>query len=677
MGSSTSYATVTDAYDSHTGDLTDQLVTRSTATPSSIDETAYTYDLSGNTTRQTETRSGSGSTAETQCFTYDTLDRLTTAWTATDNCAATPTSSSHSTVGDGITGGAYWTGWTYDAVGNRLTQTQHTFSGTGSDTVTTSGYSSGQPNTLTSTASTGGSSASTSYGYDNAGNTTTRNTGTGTQTLLWNNSGQLTKVSNATTGTATSYVYDAGGNLLLQTDPTTTTLYLGSEQITLNDSAGTATGVRYYSAPGGATIVRTGTGTAYGFELAADQHGTNSLYLDNTAQTPTWRQFDPYGNPRGTTTSWADNRTFLDKTTDTATGLTDIGAREYDPALGRFTSLDPVFEDDSPQELSGYTYAGDNPVSESDPTGLESCGLAHYCSGSNGTYGTYHPEQDPGSKKYKGSSHYCDTHTCGGTTNSGCYYVLKDPCGTARKSTSWQPVSPFTGWWSSSCATNAIGKLCTAAGVTSAGFSAAQTHLAKYQAAAVSQAIKRGSAEEGMASANRMLSMQNTGTGWSRTALLRPGLTSVGAARALTGAGGVAAYGYNYMTDRGEGQSRTRAALTSVPQAGADMYISATMAESGLETGAILGSFVGPEGTVVGGAVGAVIGLAAGFVTSNVTNNIISDIGTGSDCDVLDGARWFRCPRRALYPVVGARRPPLGRSCSAPVADGLRATFRA
>ncbi|MET7735850.1 RHS repeat-associated core domain-containing protein [Streptomyces sp. NPDC005402] len=627
LGSSTSYATVTDAYDSHTGDLSDQLVTRSTATPSSVDETAYTYDLSGNITRQSETRSGSSTTAETQCYAYDTLDRLTTAWTATDNCATTPTSGDHSTVGDGITGGAYWTSWTYDAVGNRLTQTQHTVSGTGSDAVTTSGYSSGQPNTLTSTATTGGSSASTSYGYDNAGNTTTRNTGTGNQTLLWNNSGQLTKVSNSTTGTATSYVYDAGGNLLLQIDPTTTTLYLGSEQITLDNSAGTATGVRYYSAPGGARIVRTGTGTSYGFELAADQHGTNSLYLDNTAQTPTWRQFDPYGNPRGTTASWPDNRTFLGKTTDTTTGLTDVGAREYDPALGRFTSLDPVFEDDSPQELGGYTYAGDNPVTESDPTGMESCGLAHYCSGSNGTYGTYHPEQDPGSKKYKGSSHYCDTHTCGGTSNSGCYYVLKDPCGTAHNSTSWQPVPPFTGWWSSSCATSAIGKLCTAAGVTSAGLSAAQTHLAKYQAAAVSQAIKRGSAEEGMASANRMLAMQNTATGWSRTALLRPGLTSVGATRALTGAGGVAAYGYNYMTDRGEGQSRTRAALTSVPQAGADMYISATMAESGLETGAIIGSFVGPEGTVVGGAVGAVVGLAAGFVTSNVTNNIISDIG--------------------------------------------------
>ncbi|MCG7208169.1 GH-E family nuclease [Streptomyces arenae] len=370
LGSSTSYATVTDAYDAHTGDLTDQLVTRSTTSPTSVDETAYKYDLSGNITRQTETRSGSSTTAETQCYAYDPLDRLTSAWTATDNCSATPTSSSHSTVGDGITSGTYWTSWSYDEIGNRLTQTQHTTSGTGSDTLTTSAWSSTQPNTLTGTTNTGGSTSSTSYTYDAAGNTQTRHTSAGDQTLLWNSAGQLTSVSNSTTGTATNYIYDTDGNLLLQVDPSTTTLYLGSEQITLNDSAGTATGVRYYTAPGGATIVRTGTGTNYGFEIAADQHGTNSLYLDYTAQTPTWRQFDPYGNSRGTTTTWADNRTFLNKTTDTTTGLTDIGAREYDPTIGRFISLDPVFEATSPQELGGYTYAGDNPVSESDPTGL-------------------------------------------------------------------------------------------------------------------------------------------------------------------------------------------------------------------------------------------------------------------------------------------------------------------
>ena len=66
---------------------------------------------------------------------------------------------------------------------------------------------------------TGGSTGTTSYGYDSAGNTTTRDTGTGDQTLTWNNAGQLTNVTTQHDGTATSYVYDADGDLLLQNDP--------------------------------------------------------------------------------------------------------------------------------------------------------------------------------------------------------------------------------------------------------------------------------------------------------------------------------------------------------------------------------------------------------------------------------------------------------------------------
>ncbi|MBC9731509.1 RHS repeat-associated core domain-containing protein, partial [Streptomyces sp. TRM68367] len=233
--------------------------------------------------------------------------------------------------------------------------------------------------------------------------------------------------------TSTGYIYDADGNLLLQKDPSSTTLYLGSEQITV-DSAGTTTGIRYYTAPGGATIVRTGASTHYGFELDADQHGTNTLYLDSTAQTPTWRQFDPYGNPRGTTTNWPDNRTFLNKTTDTTTGLTNIGAREYDPTTGRFTSLDPLFEATSPQQLSGYTYAADNPVTGSDPTGL-----MYYDPGtgaSGGTVATLEHQQKEieasgGGVNGGSGCYYMLKDPCGGVNGgSRCYYMLKDPCGT-------------------------------------------------------------------------------------------------------------------------------------------------------------------------------------------------------------------------------------------------------
>ena len=43
-------------------------------------------------------------------------------------------------------------------------------------------------------------------------------------------------------------------------------------------------------------------------------------------------------------------------------GYDDLGARKYDPTLGRFISADPALETTSPQQLGGYTYAGDNPA---------------------------------------------------------------------------------------------------------------------------------------------------------------------------------------------------------------------------------------------------------------------------------------------------------------------------
>ncbi|MFJ8111646.1 hypothetical protein [Streptomyces sp. NPDC096132] len=56
-------------------------------------------------------------------------------------------------------------------------------------------------------------------------------------------------------------------------------------------------GSRYYQLPGGGTAVR--TVVSYGYEFA-DQHGTSGRYPESTYQTPSWRQFTPYGAPRGT-----------------------------------------------------------------------------------------------------------------------------------------------------------------------------------------------------------------------------------------------------------------------------------------------------------------------------------------------------------------------------------------
>ncbi|WP_158071947.1 RHS repeat domain-containing protein [Kitasatospora sp. CB01950] len=359
------YGVITNTYDAHTGRLTDQLVQRatSTSTPSDVDRQHYDYNLAGNTTRQVSTRLGT--TSETQCYSYDQLDRLTQAWTATDSCAAAPTKAAHAQVGDAVAGGAYWTEWAFDALGNRTSQVEHSTTN-GADATTTytyNGNGKNQPHTLTS--ATGG----TSLEYDTAGNATKRATAAGgTQNLTWDDAGRLTSIKGGTAGDS-SYVYGTDGKVLLQKDPGSTILYLADQQYTLNTATGAVTGIRYLSLPGGGTVVRTGTLTNYRFEIA-DPHGTATLVLDRTCQTPTWRQFTPYGAPRGTAATWPDNRGFLNAPASTATGLTVLGVRQYDPVTGRFISLDPLFEFTDAQQLGGYNYAASNPVAKSDPEGL-------------------------------------------------------------------------------------------------------------------------------------------------------------------------------------------------------------------------------------------------------------------------------------------------------------------
>jgi RHS repeat-associated protein len=295
-------------------------------------------------------------------------------------------------VGDQIPGSAYWATWQFDPLGNRTKQTGHSLAG-GQNTVTTSSYNgngAGQPDTLTSTSTTGPSGlSSASYSYDPAGNTLTRNLPGGNQTLAWTHDGKL--ATDTTPAGTTSYIYDADGNLLLQKDPGLTTLFLfgGTQQITLTTSGpntGTITGTRFIAIPGGGEVVR--TSSSYTFELANQQH-TGVLTLDSTLRNPVWRQFTPYGAPRGTPPpAWPDANGFLGKPADASTSLTTVGARQYDPATGRFLSVDPVLDASSPQQLTGYGYAGDNPATFADPTGL------HYpgCSGGYPVHcGPYHP----------------------------------------------------------------------------------------------------------------------------------------------------------------------------------------------------------------------------------------------------------------------------------------------
>ncbi len=179
---------------------------------------------------------------------------------------------------------------------------------------------------------------------------TSRNAGNGPQSLTWNDSGELAKVSGPAGDTTN--IYDADGNLLLQKNPGATTLYLPGQQHTWDTVTGSVTGNRYYPLTPDASVVRTGAGTNYTFTIA-DGQGTPNLYLDHTAQAPTWRQFTPYGDARGATAAYPDNRGFLNKPINTVTGLTRIGARDYDPTTGQFITLDPLQDPADPQHWNG------------------------------------------------------------------------------------------------------------------------------------------------------------------------------------------------------------------------------------------------------------------------------------------------------------------------------------
>ncbi|MFJ6940553.1 RHS repeat-associated core domain-containing protein [Streptomyces sp. NPDC101132] len=318
----------------------------------------YTYDDSGNVL-SIKNKAG---TDDNQCFAYDGYRRLTQAWTpANGDCTATR---STSTLGGPA---PYWNSWTYKVGGLRDTQTIHTSNG---DTTTqykypaVNGSGAGQPHKLTSTET---GSTTSPYVYDELGNTTSRKSPTGaTQSLKWNTEGKLTSLTEGTK--TTTYLYDANGDLLIRTGPDESILYLpGGQELHYNPTAKTFSGTRYYGV-GDGKAVRTNAGLKW---LVDDHHGTASLVVDATTQAVTRRYSKPFGERRGTNpTTWPDDKDFLGKPADDTTGLTHIGAREYDPNTGRFLSVDPVFAPEDHESLNGYAYANNTPVTLSDPTGL-------------------------------------------------------------------------------------------------------------------------------------------------------------------------------------------------------------------------------------------------------------------------------------------------------------------
>ncbi|MGY1498622.1 ricin-type beta-trefoil lectin domain protein [Streptomyces sp. QTS52] len=177
----------------------------------------------------------------------------------------------------------------------------------------------------------------------------------------------------------TTYVYDAMGNRVLERSSAGAVLHLPDTSISLTVSGKLRSAERSYGHPGAPTVTRfreassTSGASEHLFAQAVDHNGTPlaEVRLDG-GQAVRVTKKDPWGEDRTSYVTARSRTAFATGDADKAAGLVHLGAREYDPATGRFLSADPVIDQSDPLQANGYSYANNNPVTHSDPSGLTS-----------------------------------------------------------------------------------------------------------------------------------------------------------------------------------------------------------------------------------------------------------------------------------------------------------------
>jgi RHS repeat-associated protein len=135
----------------------------------------------------------------------------------------------------------------------------------------------------------------------------------------------------------------------------------------VNSSTGATS---YYFFGGKRVAMRQGSTTTW---IMGDHLGSASVTLNSSGAIIGQARYMPYGETRWATGLITTSRRYADQIQDANLGMYVMGAREYDPLIGRWLSADTLVpQPGNPQSFNRYAYVLGNPIRNSDPTGHES-----------------------------------------------------------------------------------------------------------------------------------------------------------------------------------------------------------------------------------------------------------------------------------------------------------------
>jgi RHS repeat-associated protein len=204
--------------------------------------------------------------------------------------------------------------------------------------------------------------------YDNDGNITHKSKAGFDQYYYWNSIGELD--SAITNGVAVRFGYDGQGRRIRKSTSTRSLRYI-YDGLVLIAEVDSATGIaqkiyRYYPGVDDPHSVKELTGTYYYLSGIASP-GVFGL-ADSTGALRNRYRYAPWGQLEDSLEGVPNALKFAGREYDAETNLYYNRARYYDPQLARFISQDPLGQVAGVNE---YAYSGDNPLGNTDPTGLD------------------------------------------------------------------------------------------------------------------------------------------------------------------------------------------------------------------------------------------------------------------------------------------------------------------